>query len=122
MCNFWARSTVPERYKDRLFYEWNPNVTLMRTTPEENAQMGMIFAEKLNMASAPVMVFIPYGGVSELDPVGKPFHNPAALAAFAENLKRNLRSDIPIIEMDTDINDPLFADRVANALLDLLKG
>jgi uncharacterized protein (UPF0261 family) len=57
MCNFWAPETIPEKYKDRLFYKWNPNVTLMRTTPEENETLGKIFAEKLNASQGPVAVY-----------------------------------------------------------------
>jgi uncharacterized protein (UPF0261 family) len=120
MCNFWARHTVPEKYQDRLFYEWNPNVTLMRTTPAENARLGEIFAEKLNAATGPVSVYIPLGGVSELDPVGKPFHDPAALPAFVAALKANLRPHIQVIEMPQEINDPAFAGAVAKALLALV--
>jgi len=121
MCNFWAQETVPEKYKNRNLYEWNPNITLMRTTPEENAQIGAIFAEKLNAAVGPVTILIPLGGFSELDLPGKPFHSPEATAAFVSALKRNLRADIPIIEMDTDINDPRFSGLVAHTLLDMLK-
>jgi len=120
MCNFWARNTVPERYKDRLFYEWNPNITLMRTTVDENTRMGEIFAQKLNTAVAPVAVYIPTRGVSEIDIEGKPFYAPETLQAFTQRLKANLRKDIPVIEMDTDINDPAFAEATAKALLDML--
>lgn len=120
MCNFWARNTVPERYKDRLFYEWNPNVTLMRTTVEENARLGEIFAAKLNAARGQVAVYIPMRGVSEIDVEGKPFYAPETLQAFTQRLKANLRKDIPVIEMDTDINDPAFAEATAKALLDML--
>jgi uncharacterized protein (UPF0261 family) len=121
MCNFWAPSTIPEKFKGRIFYEWNPNVTLMRTTPEELAQMGKIFAEKLSKAKAPVAVLIPLKGVSQIDLEGKIFYWPEALQAFIDNLKAGLRSDIPIIEMDTDINDPAFSGKVAETLLDMLK-
>ncbi len=121
MCNFWAPETVPEKYKDRLFYRWNPNVTLMRTTPEENARMGEIFAEKLNAAKGPVVVLIPTQGWSELDAPGKPFWWPEADQAFIDALKRNLRPDIPVILMDHNINDPEFSGRVAETLLELLR-
>ncbi|HLE52998.1 MAG TPA: Tm-1-like ATP-binding domain-containing protein [Anaerolineales bacterium] len=121
MCNFWAPSTIPEKYKGRTFYEWNPNVTLMRTTPEELAQMGKIFAEKLSKAKAPVAVLIPLKGVSQIDLEGKIFYWPEALQAFIDNLKAGLRADIPVIEMDTDINDPAFSGKVAETLLDLMK-
>ena len=121
MCNFWARDTVPQKYQNRNLYEWNPNITLMRTTPEENQRMGEIFAEKLNAASGAVAVYIPLGGFSELDPEGRPFHSPEATQAFVAALKADLRSDIPVIEFDTDINDPEFSGAVANALLAMLK-
>jgi uncharacterized protein (UPF0261 family) len=120
MCNFWAPSTIPEKYKGRTFYEWNPNVTLMRTTPEELAQMGKIFAEKLNKSTAPVTVMIPLKGVSQIDLEGKIFYWPEALQAFIDNLKAGLRPDIPVIEMDTDINDPAFSGKVAETLLAML--
>lgn len=121
MCNFWAKQTVPERYKTRNLYEWNPNVTLMRTTPEENAQIGEIFAKKLNAASGPTAVFIPLGGFSELDPKGKPFYDPEATQAFVRALRATLRADIPVTEMETDINDPLFVETMTKTLLDMLK-
>lgn len=122
MCNFWARDTVPTQYQNRTLYEWNPNITLMRTTPEENARMGEIFAEKLNKAAGPIAVHIPWGGFSELDPAGKPFHMPEATTAFVVALKAGLRDDILVVEMDTDINDPAFSRATTQALLDMLQG
>ena len=120
MCNFWALDTVPEKYKERNLYSWNPNVTLMRTTPVENAQLGTIFADKLNTSTGAVQVYVPMRGVSELDIEGKPFYDPEALPAFVEALKNKLRPDIPVVELDMDINDPLFAEATVNALLRLL--
>ncbi|UCF29016.1 MAG: Tm-1-like ATP-binding domain-containing protein [Chloroflexota bacterium] len=120
MCNFWARDTVPEKYSDRTFYEWNPNVTLMRTTPQENQRMGAIFAEKLNSATAPAAVLIPLKGYSQLDLEGQPFYWPEANQAFIEALKRDLRQDIPVTELDYDINAPKFSSRVAETLLAML--
>ena len=120
MCNFWARDTVPEKYKERIFYEWNPNVTLMRTTPEENQQMGEIFAEKLNATSGPVAVLIPLKGFSQIDLKGEIFYWPEANQAFISALKNNLRSDIPVTEMDFDINAPEFSGKVAETLLEML--
>lgn len=106
MCNFWAPETIPEKYKDRLFYKWNPNVTLMRTTPEENEKMGQIFAEKLNASQGPVAVLIPMGGFSEVDAPGKPFWWPEADQAFVDGLKNKLRADIPVVVMNNNVNDP----------------
>jgi uncharacterized protein (UPF0261 family) len=121
MCNFWAFETVPPKFKDRLFYKWNPNVTLMRTTPEENTRMGEIFAEKLNKAKGPVTVLIPMGGFSEIDYPEKIFWQPAANQAFVDALKKNLRSDIPVIISDKDVNHPEFSGLVAEKLLAYLQ-
>lgn len=120
MCNFWAPPTVPERYKDRTFYQWNPNITLMRTTVEENARLGAIFAEKLNAATGPVEVLVPTRGVSEIDIEGKPFHLPEAIEAFVDALRSGLRPDIAIRTFDTDINDPAFATAAVETLVGML--
>ena len=120
MCNFWARETVPANYKDRLFYVWNPNVTLMRTTVEENTRMGEIFAEKLNAATGPVAVMIPLGGFSELDYPGQPFWSPEADRAFLDALRKKLRSDIPIEVSEKAVNDPEFSSRAAELLMELI--
>jgi len=121
MCNFGPRASVPDRFNGRTFYEWNPTVTLMRTTAEENAQIGAIFAEKLNRATAPVYVLIPLKGFSILDSPGDRFWNPEADAAFVRALRADLRPDILIDELDLNINDPAFADRATQLLLDMLK-
>ncbi|MBE9474769.1 MAG: Tm-1-like ATP-binding domain-containing protein [Chloroflexi bacterium] len=120
MCNFWARDTVPEKYAGRTFYEWNPNVTLMRTTPEENQRMGKIFAEKLNAASGPAAVLIPLKGFSQIDLEGQPFYWPETIQAFITALKGDLRQDIPVTELDYDINAPEFSRQVAETLLAML--
>jgi uncharacterized protein (UPF0261 family) len=120
MANFWALDTVPEEYKDRNLYEWNPNVTLLRTNVEENARMGRIFAEKLNQAKGPVAVFVPLEGVSMLDSEGEPFWDPEADRAFREALKENLRDNIPVYEMEHNVNDPAFVDALSHKLLEFL--
>lgn len=120
MVNFWGRENVPPQFANRLFYEWNANVTLMRTTPEETAQLGEIFAQKLNRATAPVKILLPMRGVSEIDVQGKPFYWPETLTAFRDALKRNLGDHIQVVEYDTHINDPDFANAAADALLEML--
>ena len=121
MCNFWAPETIPAKYKDRKFYHWNPNVTLMRTTPEENFRMGEIFAEKLNKSTSPVAVYVPMKGFSEVDAPGQPFWWPEADQAFLEGLQKHLRKDIEVCVLDMNVNDPEFSSAVANRLLEMLK-
>jgi uncharacterized protein (UPF0261 family) len=120
MVNFGGPETVPAAYRDRLLYNWNPNVTLLRTTPEESAELGRIVAHKLNQATGPVTVLLPLGGVSQLDRPGQPFWWPVADQALFQAIKANLRSDIPVIEIEHNINDPEFADEAAGVLLKLL--
>ncbi len=121
MVNFGAPDTVPARYRDRQLYHWNPNVTLMRTNPEENAALGRIIAEKANLSTAPVAVLLPLRGVSQLDSPGGEFWWPEADRALYGAIKAYLRADIPLIELDHNINDPEFADRAAGLLLDYVR-
>jgi uncharacterized protein (UPF0261 family) len=121
MCNFWAPETIPAKYGDRKFYHWNPNVTLMRTTPEENTRMGEIFAEKLSKATAPVVVYVPMKGFSEVDAPEQPFWWPEADQAFVDSLRKHLRKDIEVNILDLNVNDPEFSGAVANRLLAMLK-
>lgn len=120
MVNFWARETVPAQFEGRLFYVWNPNVTLMRTTPAENAQLGKILADKANRSSAPVAFFLPLQGLSLLDAPGKEFWDPAADRALFDAIKQNVRADIPVRELDNNVNDDAFVDAMTSALLDML--
>jgi uncharacterized protein (UPF0261 family) len=117
MVNFGAPETVPARFKDRLFYQHNPNVTLMRTDVGENRRLGEILAEKLNASIGPVTVVIPRNGLSVIDSPGGPFWLPDADNALFASLRSNLRPDIPVVELDCNINDPLFAETCANILV-----
>jgi uncharacterized protein (UPF0261 family) len=122
MANFGGMATVPERYKqgDRIFYEWNPSVTLMRTNVEENRQMGQIFAKKANAAKGPVAFLIPLRGVSILDGDGERFCDRAADQAMFDAIKENLRADIPVEEINCNINDPAFAEKAVAMMLGLI--
>jgi uncharacterized protein (UPF0261 family) len=120
MANFDAIETVPEKYKGRNLYQWNPNVTLLRTNVEENIQIGKLIAAAANAATAPVAILIPLKGVSMLDSPEGRFWDPKADRACYDAIKQNLRSDIPVYEIDHNINDPEFADQVANTLLGML--
>ncbi len=117
MVNFWAPKTVPREFQRRRFYQHNPNITLMRTTPDECRRLGEILAEKLNLSTGPVTVLIPLGGVSMIDAPERPFWWPEANRALFDALKGNLRPDIPVVEMDANVNDPKFARRCAEVLL-----
>jgi uncharacterized protein (UPF0261 family) len=121
MVNFGTPESVPARFAQRLFYHHNPQVTLMRTTADENAELGRILARKLNAARGPTTFILPKGGVSAIDVPGKPFHDPEADAAFIRELKANLAPRITLIERDTDINDEAFAAEAANLLIAMLR-
>jgi uncharacterized protein (UPF0261 family) len=120
MVNFGPRETVPSKYAGRLFYQHNPQVTLMRTTVEENRELGRILAEKLNGSRGPVSVLLPLRGGSIIGAPGGPFHDPAADAALFSSLKSALRPDIRVRELDCAINAPEFADACAEELLGYL--
>ena len=112
MVNFGAAATVPERYQGRDLYIHNPFVTLMRTTPEENAAIGRWIGERLNRMAGPVRFLLPEGGVSLIDAPGQPFHDPAADAALFAALEATV-TPTPrrkLIRVPPAINDPAFAD------------
>lgn len=117
MVNFHAEDTVPERFRDRTLYRHNPNVTLMRTTPEECREIGRRIAEKLNAAQGPTTLLIPLRGVSAIAGEGQPFHDPEADAALFDTLRREIRPPVEIVELDLHINDPAFADAAVERVL-----
>ena len=120
MVNFWAPDSVPDRYRGRRFYQHNPNVTLMRTTPEENSELGRRVALRVNASRGPVAVYLPLRGISVISAPGEPFAWPEADEALFGAIKSNLRADIPVFEIDASINDLAFAEAVAQGLLRLL--
>jgi len=122
MVNFGPMDTVPPPFKDRLLYTHNATVTLMRTTPKENAELGRRIARKLNAARGPVILYIPLKGVSAIDVEGQPFYDPAADAALVAALRETLAPHVEVREMNTDINDPAFARAMADALHELYQG
>ncbi len=121
MVNFGPPDTVPDKFSNRQFYQHNPTVTLMRTTPEETAELGEIMAGKLNEATGPTTVLIPTHGVSAIDKTDQPFDSPEARDAWCENLKANIGENVTVIEMDAHINDDEFATKLAETLLSSLK-
>ncbi len=120
MCNFWGMETVPEKYHGRNLYQWNPNVTLLRTTPEENERMGQMIAAAANAATGPVAILLPLKGVSQLDSPGGRFWDPEADAACFDAIKAQVKPGIPVIALDHNINDPEFAEKAAELLLGML--
>ena len=119
MCNFGGRASVPGKYGSRLLYEWNANVTLMRTNVEENRRVGGLIAETANRCAGPAIVLLPLRGVSMLDSPGGPFWDPDADRACYDAIRSQLKPGISVIEIDANINDPAFADRATQVFLEL---
>jgi len=121
MVNFGGMETIPERYQGRKFYPHNPQVTLMRTTVEENAAQGKWIAAKLNQCDGPVRFLIPEGGVSALDAPGQAFWDPEADAALFAALEANLvqTPQRRLVRVPCHINDPLFAKTAVDHFLEI---
>jgi uncharacterized protein (UPF0261 family) len=120
MANFHARNTVPERFSERKFYQHNANVTLMRTTVEENERIGTDIGRKAAAARGPTVIMLPEQGVSAIDRAGQPFDDPAARAALFEAIRRNAGTT-EIVSLDRHINDPEFAEAAAARLITMMK-
>jgi uncharacterized protein (UPF0261 family) len=120
MVNFGPVETVPPQFRSRNLYIHNPSVTLMRTTPEECAEIGRITASRLNRANGPVTVLIPLQGVSAIDRISAPFYSPEALDAYRCALKASLSPTIRVVELDAHINDEGFAVAAADLLMESL--
>ncbi|MDR3618544.1 MAG: Tm-1-like ATP-binding domain-containing protein [Paludisphaera borealis] len=120
MVNFGARATVPEKYRDRLFHQHNEQVTLMRTTVDENRRFGRWIGEKLNRWRSPISLLIPERGLSGLDAPGKPFHDPEADAALFNELEATVHqtADRTVRRFPLHINDPQFACQLVRAYLE----
>ncbi|MDQ3561346.1 MAG: ABC transporter permease [Pseudomonadota bacterium] len=117
MVNFGPRATVPERFRNRNFVVHNPNVTLMRTTRDENRAIGEWIGSRLNEMNGPVRFLLPEGGVSLLDAPGQPFHDPEADAALFEAIEKTVRptSARRVERVRANINDNAFVDALVVA-------
>ena len=121
MVNFGPLETIPEKFRpDRFFYRHNPSVTLMRTTFEENQQLGTEICRKLATARGPASILLPLQGVSAIDREGQPFHDPAAREALFDSVRAH-RGATEVVELDCHINDAQFARAAALKLLELIQ-
>jgi uncharacterized protein (UPF0261 family) len=120
MVNFGPRATVPRAFAARKFHVHNANVTLMRTTAEENARLGEEICHKLSASRGPTAIVLPLAGLSAIDRAEAPFDDPAAREALY-NAIREHHGEVPLFELPVHINDPVFSEFAANKLLELLK-
>lgn len=124
MVNFGGRETVPAQFARRNLYIHNPQVTLMRTSAEENAAIGHWIIDRVNRMEGPVRVLLPLHGVSAIDAAGKPFHDPEADAALFAAIRAAWvpAPNRKLIELDAHINDPAFAEAAVHAYHDITRG
>ncbi|HEV2067091.1 MAG TPA: Tm-1-like ATP-binding domain-containing protein, partial [Thermomicrobiales bacterium] len=120
MVNFGPMDTVPEKFRDRNLYVHNPTTTLMRTTPEECAELGRRIGTKLSAAKGPVALYIPRGGVSAIATEDSAFYDPEADKALIDNLLANVGANVEVHDLDYDINDSRFAEAMANRLAEMV--
>ena len=118
--NFDSTQKIPERFRNRKIYMHSPVRFAIKTNKEERVQFGKVMAEKLNKATGPTAVIIPKKGFSRVDAEGSELYDPEANLAFINELKRNLRSDIRVVEVDAHINDRMFAEKAAILLDELM--
>lgn len=119
MVNFGEMASVPAKFRGRNFYVHNPQVTLMRTTPDECAQLGAIIAKKANASGTSAAILIPRKAISVISAAGQPFHDPASDEALFASIRREAR--VPVTELDEEVNSPAFARACADKLVELMK-
>jgi uncharacterized protein (UPF0261 family) len=117
----WHAGSIPASLQGRPIYDHNPEYTLVRTSDEEMVKLGEIFAERLNMSRATVIVAVPTQGLSIPSVPGGAFWNPEADAAFLATLRSKLRPDIPVLTFDTHVNDPVLGTQVADLFIEMMK-
>ena len=120
MVNFGPRETVPAHFEHRKLYVHNPTVTLMRTTSEECRELGRRIGRKLSAARGPTALFVPLGGVSAIAVEGQAFYDREADEALLAGLRETLEPRVEVHEEDTHINDPAFAEAMADRLHELI--
>ncbi|KAI8542524.1 hypothetical protein RHMOL_Rhmol08G0144400 [Rhododendron molle] len=123
MVNFGAIDTIPSDFKQRKIYKHNEQVSLMRTTVDENKKFAAFIAEKLNMSSSKISVCLPEKGVSALDAPGKPFYDPEATGALIDELQRLIQTnnDRKVNVFPYHVNDPEFVTEVVNSFIEICK-
>ncbi len=121
MVNYGAMDSVPDRYKSRLLYSWAPDVTLMRTNAEENGILGKTLAQKLNESTGEVAILLPLKGISQVSVEGGVFYDPDVDQVLFDAIKENVNPSIVIKELDTNINDSVFAESLVETLLKMIK-
>lgn len=119
MVNFGERDTVPARFEGRNFYIHNPQITLMRTTPDECRQIGKIIATKANANPAPTVIMNPLKAISEINVEGGTFYDAEADRALFDTIREHAR--VEVIDLDETINSPAFAKACAEKLLQLIR-
>lgn len=121
MANFGERETLPQKYEDRNIYIHNPQVTLVRTNPEESAELGRILAEKINAYKGPVTVLLPLEGISIISREGQPLYDADADKALFDSIRDHLNEGVKVVEIDDHVNSPRFSKACANELLSLIQ-
>ena len=121
MVNFAHPDTVPVQYKNREFYSWAPDVTLMRTDKEENRILGKRLAQKLNRSNAPVTIVLPLKGISQIDAEGGVFYRPEIDQAMFDSIKNNADKAMNVMEVNAHINDYAFSVILVKTLLQMIK-
>jgi uncharacterized protein (UPF0261 family) len=120
MVNFAQKDTVPAHYSSRDLYSWAPDVTLMRTNEDENRRLGQRLAQQVNQSGGNAAILLPLRGISQIDAEGGVFYRPKADQVLFENIKHYAKEPVQVIEVDAHINDPAFAEKAVETLLDQL--
>ncbi|KAK9113073.1 hypothetical protein Scep_020592 [Stephania cephalantha] len=121
MVNFGAKQTIPADFHHRNIHVHNEQVSLMRTTVDENKKFAAFIADKMNKSSSKVCICIPEKGISALDAPGKPFYDPEATSSLISELEMLIETNVDrqVNKFPYHINDPEFADALVRSFLEI---
>ena len=114
-----ARSKYKKEFYERRKYDLDKFRTWLRLSPDELKQVAGEFARKLNGSKGPVQFMVPLKGWSSVDTFGNPTYDPEEDKIFIDTLRNLLDAKVNIIEIDANMEDPLFSQQVIQTALEI---
>jgi uncharacterized protein (UPF0261 family) len=110
MVDYQAWGPVPEAFAHRPQHAHNRLIASASTPPDVRRAVARRIGERLAQSSAPTCFLLPTQGIEGWDRPGEPLHDPEALDAFVDEMRKAVPRNVRLIELDAHINDTAFTD------------